>query len=163
MSVFASQLRLPIAEIELPYGKRPEGSTSKLSSVRDGARIGMAFLALFKTVKPVAFFGTLAATAGLASIGLAFPLLIEFLQTGLVPRIPTAILCTGLMLTALLLAISGLIIGAITRAQAENMRLFYLATQANRTDPAEQKNDEIWFGLEQSEAVRTGEQYRATG
>lgn len=163
MSVFASQLRLPVAEIELPYGKRPEGSSSKLSSVKDGARILMAFLTLFKTVRPVTFFGVLGSAAAVLSLVLAFPLLIEFLQTGLVPRIPTAILCTGLMLTALLLGACGLIIGAITRAQAENMRLFYLATPANRTEPLEMEHDAEWADADASYAVRSGGRHRVSG
>lgn len=144
MSVFASQLRLPIIEIALPYGKRPEGSVSKLSSVRDGLRILMTFLALFKTIRPVTFFGVLSGATMLTSVFLAIPLLVEFLQTGLVPRLPTAVLCTGLGVVSLLLAVSGIIMGAITRAQAENMRLFYLATAANRVDPLESFYDSEW-------------------
>ena len=162
MSVFASQLRLPTVELDLPYGKRPEGSSSKLSSVKDGLRIFGAFLALFKTIKPATFFGTIASGVAMASLVLAFPLFVEYLQTGLVPRMPTALLCTGMMIVSLLLAMSGLVIGAVTRAQAENMRLFYLAMPANRVDPTETVADDGWNDAEKSAALRLGGERRAS-
>lgn len=156
MSVFASQLRLPIIEIDLPYGKRPEGSTSKLSSIRDGVRILFTFFALFQTIRPKTFFGILAGMASTTSLVLAVPLLTEYLATGLVPRLPTAILCTGLMLTALLLMCCGLIMGSIARAQAENMRLFYLSNASGRPAHHEENDDVEWSDIEKSAALPEG-------
>jgi len=163
MSVFASQLRLPTVEMELPYGKRPEGSTSKLSSIRDGLRILGTFMILFKTIRPKTFFGIFAGAAAMASLVLAAPLLTEYLATGLVPRLPTAILCTGLMLTALLLMCCGLIMGAITRAQAENMRLFYLSNAATRPDPQEEAHNAEWSDLEKLAPLPVGGERRVSG
>ncbi len=163
MSVFASQLRLPTVEIELPYGKRPEGSTSKLSSFRDGARILLTFMALFKTIRPAMFFGGLAAGAALLSLVLAAPLLIEYMQTGLVPRLPTAVLCTGLMIIAMLMITCGLVMSAITRAQAENMRLFYLSIPSYRIDPQESADDTLWNDTTKCVPVCDGGQRRVSG
>lgn len=127
LSVHASQMRLPVAELVLPYGKRPEGSASKLSSLRDGARILAAFLYLFKETRPALFFGLPATALALASLGLAAPLLLTWLETGLVPRYPTAILSTGMMLLAALLGVCGLILDSLARFRAEQKRILYLA------------------------------------
>src|SRR5690606_30746364 len=96
--VHALELKLSIGEVETHYRERPEGSSSKLRTYRDGARILLTILRLFSAERPVAFYGLAAAV--LASVALAFaaPLLITYLDTGLVPRFPTAILATGLMI-----------------------------------------------------------------
>ena len=96
LSVHATQLRLPIGEIVLPYGKRAEGSASKLRSVGDGWRILRTFVYLLKETRPALFFGIPAAVFLVAAVALALPLVETYLATGLVPRFPTAILCTGL-------------------------------------------------------------------
>lgn len=127
LSVHASQMRLPVTEIVLPYGRRPEGSASKLSSLRDGARILGAFLYLFKETRPALFFGLPAAALALASVALAAPLVVTWLETGLVPRYPTAILSTGMMLLAALLGVCGLILDSLTRFRVEQKRILYLA------------------------------------
>jgi len=100
MSVHASQLRMPIAEIATDYGARQEGSVSKLRTFRDALRIMFTFLILFKEIRPARFFGVLAIGLFVLAIVLALPLLFTYLETGLVPRFPTAILATGLVLLA---------------------------------------------------------------
>ncbi|GAC1337688.1 MAG: glycosyltransferase family 2 protein [Beijerinckiaceae bacterium] len=127
MSVHATQLRLPIAEIMLPYGKRPEGSLSKLSSIHDGWRILRAFAYLLKETRPAMFFGAPAAIFVIAAIVLVLPLVETYLATGLVPRLPTAILCTGLVILACMSATCGLILDSLARARVEQKRMLYLA------------------------------------
>lgn len=130
LSVHASQMRLPIAEIDTPYGKRPDGSHSKLNSVRDGLRILRAFLFLLKETRPVLFFGMLAGAVAALAGALALPLLNTYLETGLVPRQPTAILCVGLMLVSSLLGVCGIILDSLTRARVEQKRILYLAVES---------------------------------
>lgn len=132
MSVHASQLRLPVAEMETDYGTRPEGSPSKLGTVRDGFRILRTFLMLLKETRPFAFFATLALAFAGAAVLLALPLLFTWLETGLVPRFPTAILATGLMLLAFLMLASGLILDSLARSRIESKRLLYLTLPAVR-------------------------------
>ena len=127
MSVHASQLKMPVAEIELDYGRRPEGSHSKLSTFRDGFRILFMIAMLLKETRPAAFFGLLAGLFGLASLALATPVIATFLDTGLVPRLPTAVLAMGLMLVAFLLTACGLILDSVARGRVENKRILYLA------------------------------------
>jgi Glycosyl transferase family 2 len=130
LSVHASQLKLPTTEIILPYGKRPEGSTSKLHTVRDGWRILTAFVFLLKETRPGLFFGAPAAALALLSTALALPLAQTFIETGLVPRLPTAILCTGIAMTAALMMVAGLILDSLARARVEQKRILYLAVNA---------------------------------
>jgi len=127
LSVHAGLLRLPVREIETPYGPRAEGSASKLRSVRDGLRILKMIALLVKETRPMLFFGALAAATALASLALAAPIVREFALTGLVPRLPTAVLCTGLTLVAALLGACGLILDSLARARVEQKRMFYLA------------------------------------
>jgi len=126
MSVHASQLRLPVAEVDVAYGTRPDGSTSKLRTVADGTGILRAMLVLLKDHRPLALFGWLAAACLAAAVALAVPLAVTWVDTGLVPRLPTAVLATGLTLLALLLATSGLLLDAVARARLEAKRLAYL-------------------------------------
>ena len=97
MSVHASQLRLPVAEVEVDYGTRPDGSASKLRTVADGTNILRAMLVLLKEHRPLAFFGWIAAVCWTVAIALAVPLAVTYADTGLVPRLPTAVLATGLV------------------------------------------------------------------
>lgn len=127
MSVHASQLRMPIAEIATDYGARQEGSVSKLRTVRDSLRIMFTFLILFKEIRPARFFGVLAIMLFVAAIILALPLLFTYLETGLVPRFPTAILATGLVLMAGIFTISGLILDSVARGRLEQKRMWYVA------------------------------------
>lgn len=133
MSVHASQLMIPTVEIELPYGKRPEGSESKLSTFRDGARILRTFGMLMKETRPVIFFGAFALMFALASVMISWPVVITWLETGLVPRIPTAILATGMMICAFLLAACGLVLDSVSRSRIEQKRILYLSVPALRT------------------------------
>jgi len=126
ISVHALQLRMPVGEIETRYAARPEGSTSKLSTYRDGLRIGWQMITLFRQERPVAFFGLIGTLLALLAIVLAIPLGITYSQTGLVPRMPTAILCTGLMILAALAVTCGLILDTVTRGRLEMRRLAYL-------------------------------------
>jgi glycosyltransferase involved in cell wall biosynthesis len=127
LTVHALELRMPIAEIETPYGVRPEGSQSKLSTWRDGWRILMMILVLFKGERPLAFFTGLFALLLTTSLALAVPIVLTYLETGLVPRFPTAILATGIMLLAFLSLASGFILDTVTRGRQELKRLAYLA------------------------------------
>jgi glycosyltransferase involved in cell wall biosynthesis len=127
LSVHATQLRLPIGEIVLPYGRRAEGSASKLRSIGDGWRILRTFAYLLKETRPAMFFGLPAAAFLLAAILLALPLIETYLATGLVPRFPTAILCTGLVILACMSATCGLILDSLARFRVEQKRMLYLA------------------------------------
>jgi len=126
ISVHALELRMPVAEIVTRYGARPEGSASKLSTWRDGWRILNTILTLFRIERPVLFYGALAAALVLLALGLAAPLVATYLTTGLVPRFPTAILVTGLVLLASLCFFAGLILDTVTRGRREVRRLAYL-------------------------------------
>jgi glycosyltransferase involved in cell wall biosynthesis len=127
LAVHALSLRLPVAEIETPYGARPEGSVSKLNTYRDGIRISWMILQLFREERPMAFFTLLFAALLLVSVGLGVPVVIEFMETGLVPRLPTALLSTGVMLLAFLSLVAGFVLDNVTRGRREIKRLAYLA------------------------------------
>lgn len=132
LSVHASQLKLPTGEIVLPYGKRPEGSSSKLSTFRDGWRILKTMGFLLKETRPALFFGAMSGVIACAAVLLAVPLVVTYLETGLVPRLPTAVLCTGLMLIAGLTGTCGMILDSLARSRVEQKRMLYLAIN-NRT------------------------------
>ena len=127
ISVHALELAMPVAEVVTAYGARPEGSHSKLSTYRDGWRILRTILHLFRIERPVLFYGTISLALAVLSIILAIPLVITYAQTGLVPRFPTAILVTGLVLLAALSFFSGLILDTVVRGRREVRRLAYLA------------------------------------
>ncbi|MEN9507737.1 MAG: hypothetical protein RLZZ621_300 [Gemmatimonadota bacterium] len=126
LTVHAMELRMPLAEIDTPYGARDEGSSSKLSTFGDGARIGRTIGKLLRDERPLAFFGSMAAVLALLSLYLGVGLWETFLETGLVPRFPTAILATGLMLSALISMACGLILDTVTTGRREMKRLLYL-------------------------------------
>ncbi|WP_343728795.1 glycosyltransferase family 2 protein [Duganella sp.] len=130
LTVHALELRMPVAEVATRYGARPEGSVSKLNTYRDGFRILWMILKLFKNEKPLAFFSIGALASLLLSLGLALPLLDTYLQTGLVPRLPTAVLCVGLGLLAAMLLGCGLILDTVTRGRIEQKRFAYLQIPA---------------------------------
>ena len=127
MSVHASRLKLPVSEIELHYGRRPEGSHSKLSTVRDGSRILWMFAMLMKETRPFVFFGMISGTILAASIGFMLPVLAEYFRTGFVSRVPTWILSMALMMVSLLVFTAGLILDSLSRARNEQLRLAYIA------------------------------------
>lgn len=126
LTVHALHLRMPTAEVETPYKDRPAGSTSKLSTFKDGFRILWMILVLIKEEKPMPFFSLLAALLALASIALMLPVLYEFFETGLVPRLPTAILSMSLMIVGFLSFACGLILDTVTRGRIEMKRMRYL-------------------------------------
>jgi glycosyltransferase involved in cell wall biosynthesis len=130
MSVHALELRMPVGEVATAYGARPEGSESKLSTYRDGWRILKTIATLYRIERPVLFFGSIGALLLVTGILLAIPLLLTYLDTGLVPRIPTAILITGLAIVATLCFFTGLILDTVTRGRREVRRLAYLAHPA---------------------------------
>lgn len=132
LAVHALQLRMPVAELPTAYGARPEGSTSKLNTYRDGARILATIARLFKAERPLLFFSLGAGATALLSVLLAIPLLVTYLETGLVPRFPTAILCSALILLSAVLLACGLILDTVTRGRIEAKRLAYLAIPATR-------------------------------
>jgi len=127
ISVHALELRMPVAEIETEYGARPEGSASKLSTYRDGWRILKTILNLYRIERPVLFFGNIGMVLMIVALILAIPLIATYAQTGLVPRQPTAILITGLVILAFLSFFSGLILDTVTRGRREMRRLAYLS------------------------------------
>ena len=135
ISVHALELKMPVAELVTAYGARPEGSASKLSTYRDGIRILRTIVTLFRFERPVLFFGAIGLALALFAIALAIPLAITYYQTGLVPRFPTAILATGLMILAALNGMSGLILDTVVHGRREVRRLAYLALPAPG-DPA---------------------------
>jgi len=129
MSVHASQLRMPIAEISTAYGPRQEGSISKLRTFRDGIRIMLTFIILFKEIRPLKFFGLLAIVLFLVAAVIAVPLFITYSQTGLVPRFPTAILSTGLVILSGIFLACGIILDSLARARLELKRMWYVSTK----------------------------------
>ncbi|WHO73274.1 glycosyltransferase [Rhizobium sp. BT03] len=126
MSVHASRLKLPVSELELDYGRRPEGSHSKLSTFRDGGRILWMFAMLMKETRPFAFFSTISATFMLASLGFMAPVLAEYFATGLVSRMPTWVLSMALMMISFMLFTAGVILDSVARARAEQLRIHYM-------------------------------------
>jgi glycosyltransferase involved in cell wall biosynthesis len=130
LTVHALELRMPISELDIHYRARPEGSTSKLSTYKDGLRILWEILVLLKEERPMHFFGSIALGFALFALALACPLFVTYLETGLVPRFPTAILSTGLMLLAFLLLVCGLILDTVTRGRREIKRMQYLSAPA---------------------------------
>ncbi len=127
LTVHALALRMPVAEVSTVYKARPEGSVSKLNTYRDGLRILSTIFRLFKSERPLAFFSILAGLSALLSVILAAPLVATYLQTGLVPRLPTAVLCAALMLFGVILLVCGLILDAVTKGRIEQKRFAYLA------------------------------------
>ena len=133
LTVHALQLKMPVMEVRSPYRARPEGSVSKLNTYRDGIRILLMIFLLFKAEKPFAAFASAAAFCTFLSIVLALPLLDTYLNTGLVPRMPTAVLCAAIMLFGAILLACGLILDTVTRGRIEAKRMAYLRTPSPTT------------------------------
>ena len=130
MTIHALELRMPVAEIPAPYRARPRGSTSKLSTWSDGFRIITAIVFLYKEVRPFRFFGTLFGGLALLSLALVYPVFATYLSTGLVPRLPTAVLSTGIMLLAFISLTCGIVLDSVSRGRREAKRLRYLQLPA---------------------------------
>ena len=133
ISVHALELKMPVSEIETPYFARGEGSTSKLSTYRDGWRILLTIISLFRTEKPLLFFGLIGATLAVLATILGVPLIEVYVRTGLVPRLPTAVIVTGLAILGALSWFAGLILDTVVRGRHEVRLLAYLAHRAPGT------------------------------
>jgi hypothetical protein len=133
LTVHALELRLPIAEVETPYRDRPAGSPSKLHTFRDGFRILKTIFLLVKEERPLEFFSVVAALLASASVVLAWPLFTSYFATGLVPRLPTAVLVTGLMVLAFMSLVAGLVLDTVTHGRRELKRLYYLSLRGPTT------------------------------
>lgn len=127
LTVHALELRMPYAEVATPYGSRPEGSESKLSTYRDGFRILKTILHLYMIERPFEFLGIFGVLLSCLSLILSIPVITEYVATGLVPRLPTALLSVGLMLSAILVLVCGLVLDTVTHGRHEVRRLAYLS------------------------------------
>ena len=130
LTVHALNLELPVAEVETPYFARPAGSVSKLSTWRDGVRILRTIVRLYRAERPLPFFGSIGGLLALIAILLAVPIFVTYVEEGLVPRLPTALLSTGLMILACLSVACGLVLDTVTRGRREMKMLAYLAQKA---------------------------------
>lgn len=138
LAIHALALRMPIAEMPTAYRERPPGSDSKLRTVSDGARILRTILWLVKEERPLAVFTAAAALLGLGALILALPVLATFMETGLVPRLPTAVLAASITLLSFLSLFCGFILDTVTRGRKEMKRMAYLAAvpfAARRPEP----------------------------
>ena len=131
LTVHALSLKLPVAEVETPYFSRPEGSSSKLQTWRDGARILITIVKLLKEERPLAFFSAIAAALMAFALLLAAPIFVTYAETGLVPRFPTAIAATGVTILAFLSLACAFILDSVRHGRLETRRLFYLRLPAS--------------------------------
>lgn len=136
IAVHALALRMPVGEVNTPYFERPEGATSKLRTYRDGFRILLTMIRLFRTERPLRFFSILAACLALVSIFLSLPIFVTYLETGLVPRLPTAILSASLMIVAFGSQACGLILDTVSRGRREAKFLHYISLAPPGRDEA---------------------------
>lgn len=132
--VHALELELPVAEVPTPYFARPQGSASKLSTWRDGVRILLTIVNLYRSERPLAFFSGIGIALAVAAVGLAIPIFVTYLEEGTVPRLPTAVLSTGLVLLASLSVVAGLILDTVTRGRREMKLIAYLEQRAPGAD-----------------------------
>jgi len=127
LTVHAVRLMMPMAEVETRYKERPEGSVSKLNTYRDGFRILFTIASLVREERPLIFFSTISVLLGILALVLGTPVVVDYFHTGLVPRLPTAVLSVGLMVLASLSFASGLILDTVTRGRWEDKRMAYLS------------------------------------
>jgi hypothetical protein len=135
ITVHALELRAPIAEMSAPYFERPQGSASKLRTIGDGLRILRLIAHLVKEERPLQLFSAIFATLLVISLALGVPVVMQFLATGLVGRLPTAVLAMGLMILAFLNLFCGLVLDTVTRGRRELKRLVYLAARRSPERP----------------------------
>lgn len=128
LTIHALELRMPYGEVTTPYGVRPEGSTSKLRTYSDGARILKTIVGLFAVERPLQFYSLLGTASMATALILALPIFLTYAKTGLVPRFPTAILSSGLGIIGVMLLTTGLILETVTIGRREAKRLCYLST-----------------------------------
>lgn len=127
LTIHALHLKIPVEEMACPYGSRPEGSSSKLNTYRDGVRIMRMILYFVKEIRPLLFFSTIGLLLTAIAIVLAVPIFFTYLETGLVPRFPTAILSTGLVILAFVSVVCGLILDSVAGSRWEAKRRAYLS------------------------------------
>lgn len=164
LTVHALELAMPIAHVEGGYRGRPEGSNSKLRTYRDGLRIVSLILVLFKQEKPLMFFTLIGALLGMCSLGLGIPVVADYLKTGKVPRLPTAVLSMGIMLAAFLSVNSGIILDTVTQGRWETKMLRYLgipATQVSKRNLPKMARSRLRRG--NGHNTNTGEQAQIPG
>ena len=130
LTVHALELHMPVGEVVTPYKDRPEGSVSKLNTWGDGFRILRTIVRLFNAERPLAFYGAASMLFATTAMVLAVPLVLTWLHTGEVPRLPTAVLATGLMLVAALSATAGIVLDMVARGRREAKMLAYVALAA---------------------------------
>jgi glycosyltransferase involved in cell wall biosynthesis len=153
MSVHASRLKLPVTEIELDYGRRPEGSHSKLSTYKDGAKILWMFAMLMKETRPFAFFSAISAVFMATSLIFMAPVLIAYFETGLVERMPTWVFSLVLMVLSSLMFTAGLILDSVSRARSEQLRIHYMSLPLRAYAPQAALSDgDKKAGAEQTDA-----------
>jgi hypothetical protein len=126
LTVHALELSMPVANVKGNYRGRPESSKSKLHTYRDGWRILMMIIRLIRHERPICFYGSIASLLALTSIGLGLPIVLTYFETGLVPRLPTAVLATGIMLLAALSLLAAVVLDTVTRGRHEVRLLAYL-------------------------------------
>ncbi|HET6183899.1 MAG TPA: glycosyltransferase family 2 protein [Acetobacteraceae bacterium] len=131
-TVHALELKMPIAEVRTAYRDRPAGSASKLRTFTDGIRILRTILVLIKEERPLQFFALTGFVLLVAAVALGLPVVVEFARTGLVPRLPTAVLASGLVILSWLSLVCGLILDSVARGRKEIKRLAYLAIPLSR-------------------------------
>jgi len=134
LTIHALELELAVTEIPTPYYARPQGSMSKLSTWRDGLRILSTIFGLYRSERPLGFFTGIGIMLAIVSVGLAIPIFVTYLEQGTVPRIPTAILSTGLMLLAFLSMAAGLVLDTVTKGRREMKLLAYLEQRSPGED-----------------------------
>ena len=165
MSVHASLLRLPVAEVECDYGVRGEGSESKLNSIRDGLRILRMMATLMKETRPFIFFAYVAVVLFGASVFLGAPVVVEYLGTGLVDRVPTWILSMTLLLGAMMALTAGAILDSLARSRVETKHIHYLSIAPARgeamqshvaTNRREVAGTPAWRDRGRASSVRVG-------
>lgn len=126
LTVHSLELDLPVGEIKTPYFARLDGSESKLNTWRDGFRILWTIFRLYRSERPLNFFSTIGVCLVIIAVGIAIPIFVTYFETGAVPRLPTAVLSTGLMVVAMLSFVAGLILDTVTRGRREIKLLAYL-------------------------------------
>ena len=135
LTVHTLALELPAQEVETKYKERPAGSSSKLHTYRDGLQVVWKIIALFKNERPLSFFSTIGAVMFALAVILAWPVVATFIETGRVPRFPTAILATGLTLSGFLSVSCGLVLDAVAKGRREVKLLHYLRTRNHTSRP----------------------------
>lgn len=135
LTVHALENAMPYGEMDTPYGARPQGSDSKLCTYKDGIRIARTIVRLYMFERPLACLSILAAVLALGALGLTIPLFLTWLETGLVPRLPTAVAATGLSIFAMQLFVAGIILDSIGKSRREMRRFAYLSIPISSRTP----------------------------